>query len=104
LHGYYDSMRMELEHQGLVITIVTPGFLATNISKNARNMDGAHTQLMDQNQASGLSANEAAIQIMKGVAQKKNEFAVGSKEILGLKMRRFFPKWFEKILRRQTPT
>jgi dehydrogenase/reductase SDR family member 7B len=104
LHGYYDSMRMELENQGLVITIVTPGFLATNISKNARNMDGAHTQLMDQNQASGLSANEAAIQIMKGVAQKKNEFAVGSKEILGLKMRRFFPKWFEKILRKQTST
>ncbi len=104
LHGYYDSMRMELENHGLIITLITPGFLATNISKNARNVDGANTQLMDNNQANGLSAKEAAIQIMRGVAQKKNEFAVGSKEILGLKMRRFFPKWFEKILRRQSAT
>jgi dehydrogenase/reductase SDR family member 7B len=104
LHGYYDSMRMELENQGLSITIVTPGFLATNISKNARNTDGDNAQLMDNNQANGLSAKEAAIRIMSGVSQKKNEFAVGSKEILGLKMRRFFPKWFEKILRKQSPT
>jgi dehydrogenase/reductase SDR family member 7B len=104
LHGYYDSMRMELENKGLIITIVTPGFLATNISKNARSEDGGNTQLMDHNQANGLSAKEGAIQIMRGVAQKKNEFAVGSKEILGLKMRRFFPSWFEKILRKQSPT
>lgn len=101
LHGYYESMRMELEQQGVFITLVTPGFVATEISLKSFNEKGDPTNEMDNNQATGLSASECAEKILLGVAAKKYEFAVGGKEVKGLLVKRFFPALFEKLLRKR---
>ena len=102
LHGYYDSMRMEVEPFNIKITLLTPGFIASEISKHALNEKGDSTGEMDNNQANGLSTEICARQILKGVAAGKTEFGIGGKELLGLKLRRFFPAIFEKILRKQS--
>jgi dehydrogenase/reductase SDR family member 7B len=104
LHGYYDSMRMEVEPQGVFITLVTPGFIATEISKNAFDAAGTPTGNMDDNQAGGMPVEVCAQKILEGVAARKKEFAVGGKEILGLWVKRFFPKQFDKILRKKSAT
>jgi hypothetical protein len=57
---------------------------------------------MDNNQASGMSTQQCASEILKGVAAGKTEFGIGGKELLGLKLRRFVPALFEKILRKQS--
>jgi short-subunit dehydrogenase len=57
---------------------------------------------MDHNQASGMSTDKCAEAILRGVAAGKTEFGIGGKELLGLKLRRFLPNLFEKILRRQS--
>ncbi len=101
LHGYYDSMRMELEDKGIHITLVTPGFIATDISVHSFDEKGNPTNVMDQNQANGLPAAECARQMITGTAAIRHEFAIGGKEVLGLKVKRFFPKMFERILRKQ---
>ena len=101
LHGYYDSLRMETEKDGLQITLVVPGLIATEISRNALDKNGKQTNEMDPNQANGLSAEETARRILKGVAAGKTEFGVGGSEMLGLKVKRFFPKMFERILRKR---
>jgi len=100
LHGYYESMRMELEQHTIFITLVTPGFVATEISLHSFNEKGDRTNEMDNNQATGLSAADCAMKILQGVATRKNEFAVGGKEVKGLLVRRFFPSLFEKLLRK----
>ena len=43
LHGYYDSLRMEIENFGISVHLVTPGFIATEISKNALDAKGQAT-------------------------------------------------------------
>lgn len=101
LHGYYESMRMELENDGIRITLVTPGFVATEISLNSFDATGKPTGQMDNNQATGVSAAECARRILEGVASGKNEFAVGGKEVKGLLVRRFFPRLFDKLLRKR---
>lgn len=103
LHGYYDSMRMELEKKGIAISIALPGFIATDISKNAVDQTGQRTGEMDPNQASGISAAECAGKIIDQVAARKAEFAIGGKEIKGLLVKRFFPELFERILRKRSP-
>jgi dehydrogenase/reductase SDR family protein 7B len=100
LHGYYESMRMELEQQGIFITLVTPGFVATEISLNSFNEKGNRTNEMDNNQATGLSAVDCAMKILQGVSDQKKEFAVGGKEVKGILVKRLFPSLFEKLLRR----
>ncbi len=102
LHGFYDSMRMEIEKDNVFITLLTPGFINTNVSKNALNENGQTTGEMDENQSQGMSAEDCARIILKGVAAKKFEVAVGGKELMGLKLKRFFPIMFEKVLRRRS--
>lgn len=102
LHGYYDSMRMEVEQYNIKITLLTPGFIASDISKHALNDRGIASGEMDNNQASGMSTDKCAEAILRGVAAGKTEFGIGGKELLGLKLRRFLPNLFEKILRRQS--
>ena len=102
LHGYYDSMRMEVEKYNIQITLLTPGFIASEISKRALDNKGAATGEMDNNQATGMTTTRCAEEILRGVAAGKTEFGIGGKELLGLKLRRFAPALFEKILRKRS--
>ncbi len=102
LHGYYDSMRMEIEKENIYITLLTPGFVNTQVSLNALNEKGESTGEMDNNQAQGISATACVQTILRGVAQRKKEIAAGGRELLGLKIKRFFPGLFEKILRKRS--
>ncbi|MFM7234707.1 MAG: SDR family oxidoreductase [Flavobacteriales bacterium] len=102
LHGYYDSMRMEVEQYHIQITLLTPGFIASDISKHALDNKGTATGEMDNNQATGMTTTRCAEEILRGVAAGKTEFGIGGKELLGLKLRRFVPALFEKILRKRS--
>lgn len=102
LHGFFESLRLELEPHHIQISLVTPGFIATDISKNAIDADGKATGEMDPNQAQGLAPDICAKKIMEGVRSKKLEFGVGKKELIGLSLRRFFPNFFHRLLRKQS--
>ena len=102
LHGFYESMRLELEPHNVRISIITPGFIATEISVHALQADGTSTGAMDQNQSKGITATECANQILRGLDKGKDDFGVGGKELLSLTLHRFFPKWFGRILRKQS--
>lgn len=102
LHGFYDSMRMEIEKDNVYITLLTPGFINTNVSKNALNEKGQSTGEMDNNQAQGMSAEECVRIVLEGVAAQKFEVAAGGKELMGLKLKRFLPMMFEKVLRKRS--
>jgi len=102
LHGYYDSLRMEVEDSNIQVHIVTPGFIATDISKHAVDADGNPSGAMDPHQANGISPAECAHQILMGIAKNKREFGVGGKELFGLFLNRYFPKLFYRILKKQS--
>lgn len=101
LHGFYESLRMEVEDYGVQVSLVTPGFIATDISKHAIDKAGNESGAMDNNQANGISPEECARQIIYGVKAGKDVFAVGGKETRGVWVRRMFPKLFKKILKKQ---
>jgi short-subunit dehydrogenase len=100
-HGFFDSLRMEVEDFGLQITLITPGFIATEISRHAIDKSGNPSGEMDNNQAQGISPEECAKQILAGIAAGKDEFGVGGKEMRALFLHRYFPKLFKKILKKQ---
>jgi dehydrogenase/reductase SDR family protein 7B len=101
LHGFFDSLRMEVEDLGIRVTLITPGFIATEISKHALDKSGNPSGEMDNNQAQGISPEECARQILKGIAAGKDEFGAGGKELRALFLHRYFPKLFKKILKKQ---
>lgn len=104
LHGFYESLAMEQEKNGIHVTIACPGKINTDISLNALNAEGNPHGVMDHNQATGMSAEQCALEIL--LAAKKNlpEVLIGGKEIKAVFLKRYFPKYFRKVIRRQSPT
>jgi short-subunit dehydrogenase len=73
------------------------------MSRNALKADGTAHAKMDQSMGEGMTAEECASQIIKAVAAGKEEVLIGGKETLAAKIKRFSPKLFGRIIRKQNP-
>lgn len=103
LHGFFDSLRMEVYTDNVKVLIVCPGKINTNISINAVNGSGGKHNKMDESTEKGMSAAECARQILNGINNNEEEIYIGGKELKAVWMKRIFPKWFSKIIRKQKP-
>jgi dehydrogenase/reductase SDR family member 7B len=103
LHGFFESFRLETERFGIKTLIVCPGKIETNVSLNAVTKDGGVHGKMDPSHEGAMSAEECAIQIIQGILKSKDEMLVGGKELLIVRIKRFFPRFFSKLIRKQSP-
>lgn len=103
LHGFYESLRLETETFGIKTMIVCPGKIKTNVSLNAVTATGEAHNKMDESHSEALSAEACADQIIDGILKNKEEIYIGGKEILMVKIKRFFPKMFARLIRKQSP-
>ena len=104
LHGFYESLMLEQEKNGLKVTIACPGKINTNISVNALNEEGKTHGEMDHNQATGMSAQQCALELLLAVQRGKREVLIGNKEIKAVTLKRLYPKLFWKVIRKQKAT
>ncbi|MFT4769799.1 MAG: dehydrogenase/reductase SDR family protein 7 [Glaciecola sp.] len=82
--GFFDSLRTEVAADGLQVTTITPGFIQTNVSKNALAGDGKPTGTTDDDIAGGMSVDDCADVIIAGFENGDPEIAVGSGPEMGL--------------------
>ncbi len=101
LHGYFDSLRCEVYDKGIDVTIICPGFIHTNVTVNSVMADGEKYGIMDKNQSSGMSAQECATEILEAIDKKREEVLIGGKEKYGVFIKRFFPRYFSKMIRKR---
>jgi dehydrogenase/reductase SDR family protein 7B len=104
LHGYFDSLRIEIDNPNIHIMLACPGFIKTNVTINALTANGNAQGTMDDAQENGMLPEECAKQIIKAINSKKEEVYIGGKEINGVLIKRFFPKLFAKIIRKAKVT
>lgn len=104
LHGFFESLRLEEEDNGVTVTIVCPGQIQTDISVNALTGSGEKNGQMDNNQANGMPVEKCATDIIKAITNNKEEVLVGGKETFAVTIKRFSPKLFGKIIRKQSAT
>lgn len=100
LHGFFDSLRAELEKEGkdVQITLICPGFIKTRISYNALTGDGSPQDSMDEATSNGLTAEAFAKKSLKIIRKQKQEAYIGKKETFAVYIKRFFPKLFAKMI------
>ncbi len=103
LHGFFESLRMEIYKDNVNVLIVCPGKIKTNISVNAITSDGSKHNKMDESTELGTSAEECARQIIQAIKNNKEEIFIGGKELRSVWVKRFFPNLFSKIIRKQKP-
>jgi len=93
LHGFFDSLRSEVHKDNINVSLICPGFVNTEISKNALKGDGSKQNTLDKATANGLSPEYFAKRMLRAIARKKQEAVIGGKlEVLAVYMKRFFPR------------
>jgi len=100
LHGFFDSLRAELYKENILITIICPGFIQTNISMNAVKGDGSSQGTMDDATENGMPVDIFARKMLIAIEKKKYQATIGGKEVMGVYLKRFFPSWLAKITRK----
>jgi dehydrogenase/reductase SDR family member 7B len=100
LHGFFDSLRYEHWQDQIQVSIICPGFIKTQVSVNALTGDGQPLNEMDNAQANGMSPEECAKSILSAIEKNKSEVYIGGREVMGIYVKRFFPKLFNKIIRK----
>lgn len=98
LQGFFDALRAENARLGLRVTLITPGFIRTNIAKNALTGDGSKRGKSDSNIEAGMDPDKAAQVILNGMATGKEEIPVGEgREMFALKLKRFAPALLSRM-------
>jgi len=105
LHGFFDSLRAEVCHHGIKVTLVCPGYVRTNLSLNALKADGSLHNQMDETTANGLDPAYFARKMIAAVEAGKEEVVIaGFREALGVYLKRFFPDVLSRIISRAKVT
>jgi dehydrogenase/reductase SDR family protein 7B len=102
LHGFFESIRLELREKNISVLIVCPGKIATNISMNAMTSSGEANRKMDPGLAKATSAESCAKQILDGISSGKKEIYIGNRqERLAVRLKQIFPNFFFRRIAKQ---
>lgn len=102
LHGFFDALRMEHQKDGIDVTMVCPGFVNTNVARNALTGSGDIQNNQDTATEQGLSPEVFVKRMTHAIAKRKFEVYIGKKEVLGVYLKRFFPKFLHYFVLRST--
>ena len=100
LHGFFDVLRMEHGKDGVEVCLICPGFVQTDVARNALTSDGSPQKSQDQATSKGMPADRFAVKMWKAVESGKWEAYIGGREVSGIYLKRFFPKLLHKVVLR----
>ena len=98
LHGFFDVLRMEHQRDNINVTLICPGFIQTNVAKNALTANGSKQNVDDAATQNGMLTSIFAKKFVKAVESEKFEAYIGGKEIMGVYLKRIFPKWLHYLV------
>jgi len=100
LHGFFDAMRLEHEGDGIKVTMICPGFVNTNVARNALTADGSKQGFQDDMTENGLDVNKFAKKMIKAIKREKFEAYIGGFEAVGVFVKRLSPGLLHKLVLR----
>jgi len=105
LHGFFDCLRAEVAADNIKVTILTPGYISTNISLFAVTNKAYGLAKPSENITNGFPADRAAKQIMKAIKRGAFEPYIGrfGSERFALWVNRLMPGVYTRIAPKLVP-
>lgn len=100
LNGYFNSLRYEVEAHDIDITIISPGFIKTDITKKSLKGDGSTYNENSDAQSKGMDAGKCAAGIKRSIEKKKQFAYVGGVETNMPKAARWLPGIFQTLMKK----
>jgi short-subunit dehydrogenase len=97
IKGYLETLQCELYKTNIHVSIVYPGRINTNISKNALLGDGQQFGATDENNEVGMAVEACARKIITGISKNKKSIVIVKAERLLFWLWWFIPKLYYKI-------
>lgn len=97
IHGFYETIA--LEYPQIKTTILIPGRIHTDVSKNALDGQGNATGIMDPGQANGYDVNKCARVAIKAIARCKHSKVIGGFDTIMVPFYKYIPWLFRLIAR-----
>ncbi|AEI62866.1 short chain dehydrogenase [Corallococcus macrosporus] len=80
MHGFFDSLRIELRGTGVDVTVVCPGFVATHIRDNALGADGQPVRRSKHDESAGNMDVDTCVAItLKAMERREREVVMTTK-------------------------
>ncbi|MGB5554517.1 MAG: SDR family oxidoreductase [Flavobacteriaceae bacterium] len=98
LHGFFDVLRMEHEVDKIKVTLICPGFINTNVAKNALTADGTKQNKNDEATQNGMAVATFALKMIRAIEKERFEAYIGKKEIMGVYLKRFMPRLLHRVV------
>jgi short-subunit dehydrogenase len=99
LHGFFESLRVEVHAANIRITIVVPGFVRTPIARDAITGGGGRYGKTLEVHERGMAPRACADQILEAVLRGKEEALIGGVEMYSVYLKRFFPGLLSRLMR-----
>ena len=94
LHGFFDTLRLELKGRGIGVTLLAPGFVKTDLVKHSLRGDGSE---VGKDGGKGLPVGTAAAACVRALARDADEVIIG-RERFAVLGRRFVPALVNRML------
>jgi len=101
LHGFFDSLRAEVEPRGVGVTLACPSFIATRIDVNALGGDGLPVRHAQVTVGRPLTAERAAERIVGGAERGRRLVLVGRTARTAWWLSRVAPSLYARIMARR---
>lgn len=99
MQAFADSLRAEVAQYNLYVSVISPGYVKTQLSVNALTENGATYGQTDQTTEQGYSAAFVAEKTVKAIVQKQSEVIVASTlPKVAIFIRRFLPRLYFYIM------
>lgn len=102
LAGFTEAASAELWRDQVRFTLVLPGYVSTQVSRNALAADGSAHGRMDRHSERGLPPDVCAERIWQAVERNRAEIGVG-REAWAILLKRLFPSLVSSILKHYKP-
>jgi short-subunit dehydrogenase len=94
--GFFDSLRIELLNTSVTVTMIYPGFVATEVRERALGGDGKPLGVSHLDETKVMSVEDCAEQIINAASKRKREVVMTAKAKFGLWVKLIAPGLIDK--------
>jgi short-subunit dehydrogenase len=97
--GFFDALRVELAPEGVDVTMIYPGVVATEIRRNGWNASGQKAGVSGLEERGAMTVQDCAAQIVQAMRTRKRKVVMTAKGKVGLWLNLIAPKIVDNIAR-----
>lgn len=98
--GFFDSLRIELKNHGVTVTMIYPGFVATDIAQRALGPDGLPLGTRPVQKGKVMQVDECARRIIEAAANRSREVVMTKRAKVGMLLKALAPERIDRMAER----